>query len=233
MLSHWFLQLLMKFYVTSEPYKKLHNLDLIRKFLKPPSKKSISNDFLSKFGIYISKKWAEIPKIYILYYNFFIFYFLIQFNNKISRYLSGSLCWKYVMSTFSIHFLVVSFGLPSGQCLNSQELNLHVGSYPKMSQLALIFCNQFFKCAIPGLFFVYFLLLKQTFQFLSNKYLWKMSVQYMVLGFELTTIRTWVSSHYSYTSAPAQILKPIFQIHCSTTLASYGLKISHVTILEL
>ena len=201
-------------------------------------KKSISNDFLSKFGIYISKKWVEIPKIYILYYNFFIFYLAIQFNTKISRYLSGSLCWKYVMSTFSIHFSVVSFGLPIGQCLNSQELNLHVASYSKMSQLALIFCNQFFKCAIPGLFFVYFLLLKQTFQFLCNKYLWKCP----------SSIRCWdsnsqPSAHESPPITATPRLLPKFWSRSfkysmlytlySTTLASYGLKISHVTILEL
>ena len=49
----------------------------------------------------------------------------------------------------------------------------------------------FFKWAIPGLFFVYFCLLLQ---FLQQK-MWKMSIQYTVLGFEPTTFGTWVSSH--------------------------------------
>ena len=45
-----------------------------------------------------------------------------------------------------------------------------------------------FKWAIPGLFFVYFCLFKQTLQFLQQIYV-KMSIQYTVLGFEPTTFR--------------------------------------------
>ena len=33
--------------------------------------------------------------------------------------------------------------------------------------------------------------------------MWKMSIQYMVLGLEPMTFRTWVSSHNHYTRAPA------------------------------
>ena len=41
----------------------------------------------------------------------------------------------------------------------------------------------------PGLICVYFCLFKQTLQFLKQMYV-KMSIQYMVLGFEPTTFRT-------------------------------------------
>ena len=37
--------------------------------------------------------------------------------------------------------------------------------------------------------------------------MWKMSIQYTVLGFELTTFGTWVSSHNHLTRAPAQLSK--------------------------
>ena len=37
-----------------------------------------------------------------------------------------------------------------------------------------------------------------------NKSMWKMSIQYMVPGFEPTTFGTCVSSHNHYTRAPAQ-----------------------------
>ena len=47
-----------------------------------------------------------------------------------------------------------------------------------------------FKWAIPGLFFVYFSLFKQTLQFLYQIFVNKMSIQYLVLGFEPTTFRT-------------------------------------------
>ena len=44
----------------------------------------------------------------------------------------------------------------------------------------------FKKWTNPGLFFIYFRLLKQTLQFLQQK-MGKMSIQYLVSGFELTT----------------------------------------------
>ena len=52
----------------------------------------------------------------------------------------------------------------------------------------------FFKWANPGLFFIYFCLFKHALQF-YNKYMWKMSIQYTVAGFELTTFGTWVWTH--------------------------------------
>ena len=56
---------------------------------------------------------------------------------------------------------------------------------------------RFFKkhLAILGLFFVYFCLFKQTLQFLQQINVEKMSIQYTVLGFELTIFGTWVSFH--------------------------------------
>ena len=47
----------------------------------------------------------------------------------------------------------------------------------------------FLKWANPGLFFVYFRLFKHTLQFLQQINV-KMSIQYTVLGFELTTFGT-------------------------------------------
>ena len=50
---------------------------------------------------------------------------------------------------------------------------------------------------LPLLSFI-FRLFKQTLQFM-----WKMSIQYLVPGFEPMTFLTWVSSHNHYTRAPA------------------------------
>ena len=52
-----------------------------------------------------------------------------------------------------------------------------------------------------GLFFIYFRLFKQTLQFLLQ-YMWKMSIQYMVVRFEPKVFRTRVSSHNHKTRAP-------------------------------
>ena len=38
-----------------------------------------------------------------------------------------------------------------------------------------------------------------------NKYMWKMSIQYTVPGFEPTTFRPWASSHNHWTRAPTPI----------------------------
>ena len=54
--------------------------------------------------------------------------------------------------------------------------------------------NFFKKWVIPGLFFVYYNLFKQILHFV-HQVMWKMTIQYMVLGFEPKTFRTWVSSH--------------------------------------
>ena len=51
----------------------------------------------------------------------------------------------------------------------------------------------FKKWANPASFLFIFGLFKQTIEF-YNKYMWKMSIQYMVPGFEPTTFGTWVSS---------------------------------------
>ena len=44
----------------------------------------------------------------------------------------------------------------------------------------------------PDDFFIYFRLFKQILQQIDSE---KMSIQYSVLGFELMTFGTWVSSH--------------------------------------
>ena len=54
--------------------------------------------------------------------------------------------------------------------------------------LLRILMQIFQKWANPGLFFIYFRLF-------YSKYMWKMSIQYTVPGFELMTFGTWVSSH--------------------------------------
>ena len=51
-----------------------------------------------------------------------------------------------------------------------------------------------FLRANNGLFFVYFCLFKQTLQILQQIWMWKMSIQYPALGFELTTFWLQVSS---------------------------------------
>ena len=53
----------------------------------------------------------------------------------------------------------------------------------------------FFKWANPGLFFVYFWSFQTNITNFCNKYMWKNVLQYTVLGFELTTFGTCVSSH--------------------------------------
>ena len=50
-------------------------------------------------------------------------------------------------------------------------------------QMATILNNSVFKWAIPGLFFIYFRLFKQTTNICD-----KMSILYTVLGFELTPL---------------------------------------------
>ena len=55
--------------------------------------------------------------------------------------------------------------------------------------------RSFLNGPIPASFMVYFCIFMQTSLQLYKKYMWKMSIQYMVLGFESTTFRTWVSSH--------------------------------------
>ena len=54
----------------------------------------------------------------------------------------------------------------------------------------------FKKWANPGLFYHLFSVfsIKHHFNF-YNKYMWKMSIQYMVPGFEPMTFGTWVSTH--------------------------------------
>ena len=65
---------------------------------------------------------------------------------------------------------------------------------------------EFFKWSNTVLFFVFFRLFKQTLQFLQQiGTCEKMSIQYLVLEFEPTTFRIWVSSHNQLTRAPAQL----------------------------
>ena len=65
------------------------------------------------------------------------------------------------------------------------KLRNHVGS--------MDFKRQFVKCfflkkwANPGLFFIYFRIFKHTLQILQQIGVWKLSIQYTVPGFELTT----------------------------------------------
>ena len=66
--------------------------------------------------------------------------------------------------------------------------------------------NPIFKWAIPGHFFIYFRSsTKKNYNF-SNKSMWKMSIQYMVLGFEPTTSWKRVYSHNHLTRVSKLIL---------------------------
>ena len=58
--------------------------------------------------------------------------------------------------------------------------------------------QDFLNGAIPGLFFIYFRVFKQTLQFLQQIGVWKKSIQYTVPGFEPTTFVKWVSFHNLY-----------------------------------
>ena len=55
--------------------------------------------------------------------------------------------------------------------------------------------NFFKKMGQPRPFFVYFRSFQTKITNFYYKYMWKMSVQYMVPGFEPTTFGTWLSSH--------------------------------------
>ena len=45
----------------------------------------------------------------------------------------------------------------------------------------------------------------------NNQYMWRMSIQYMVLGFEPMPLRTWVFDHKHSTRAPARLLMLLFR----------------------
>ena len=64
----------------------------------------------------------------------------------------------------------------------------------------------FFKLANPGLFFIYSLIFKHTLQILQQIGMRKMTIQYMMPGFELTTSGSWFSIHNNQTTAPAHQL---------------------------
>ena len=65
----------------------------------------------------------------------------------------------------------------------------------------------FFKWAIVGLFFIYFQCFSSNQHIFYNKFMWKMSIQYTVPGFELTTFWLWVTSFYHLTRAPTNFLR--------------------------
>ena len=65
----------------------------------------------------------------------------------------------------------------------------------------------FFKWAIVGLFFIYFQCFSNNQHIFYNKFMWKMSIQYTVPGFELTTFWLWVTSFYHLTRAPTNFLR--------------------------
>ena len=58
----------------------------------------------------------------------------------------------------------------------------------------------FKKMGQSSLFHLFSVFLNKHYNF-YNKYMWKMSIQYTVPGFEPTTFRTWVSSHNHWTRA--------------------------------
>ena len=60
-----------------------------------------------------------------------------------------------------------------------------------------------FQSAIPGLFLFIFVFSTKYYNFYS-KYMWKLSILSMVLGFEPTTFSTWVSSNNHWTRSPIQ-----------------------------
>ena len=74
----------------------------------------------------------------------------------------------------------------------------------------LLWCISFSKkWANPDFFFIYFWFFQTNIItiFTYNKYMWKMSIQYTVPGFELTTFWLWVTSFYHLTRAPTNFLR--------------------------
>ena len=61
------------------------------------------------------------------------------------------------------------------------------------------------KWAILGLFIVYFQPFQTNITTFYSNIMWKMSIQYLVPGFEPTASWTWASSHNHWTSGPALI----------------------------
>ena len=71
--------------------------------------------------------------------------------------------------------------------------------------LKLVTAEAFFKWAILGLFFVYLLSFQANITFFTTNIWGKMSIQYLVPGFELTTFKLWVSSFNHLTGTPGQL----------------------------
>ena len=87
-----------------------------------------------------------------------------------------------------------------------------------MGPVLQIFFTIIFKNG-PSRPLVHFIVVFQSKQHIfNNKQRWKMSIQYMALGFEPKTFGTWVSSHNHYTRAPAlsQIYLPLITVQLQT-----------------
>ena len=61
-------------------------------------------------------------------------------------------------------------------------------------------------CFFPGSFCLFLVFSNKHWYNFYNKSMWKMSIQYMALGFEPTTFLTWVVTHNHLTRAPAVFL---------------------------
>ena len=89
-------------------------------------------------------------------------------------------------SNFSI-FMLKYFKVGNGSAVTSDTGEIQ-GSSPVIGNIFTLFLF-YKKCAITGLFFVYFRFNKQTIQFLQQIHV-KMSIQYTVLRFKPTTFLT-------------------------------------------
>ena len=68
----------------------------------------------------------------------------------------------------------------------------------------VIYLQLFFNGPSPATFSIIFFISNKHYHF-YNKYMWKMYIQYVVLGFEPTAFWKWVSYHNHQTRAPAYI----------------------------
>ena len=112
---------------------------------------------------------------------------------KINDRLTLSIAFFLGLSVFTNG--IYRYNLPAYQFHNSAKqldnqgpiLSFFNGPFPASCLFIFVFSNKHY--------------------YFYNKYMWKMSSHYIVLGFEPTTFRTWVSSHNHWTRAPAQYYK--------------------------
>ena len=117
------------------------------------------------------------------------------------KFVYDSASWSVEMLQYILPFnkILAVVLLESGKPLIGEILNQEKGTeFGRHNNGWQFWIRIFLNGAIPGLFFIYFLVFKQTLQFLQQIGVWKKSIQYTVPGFEPTTFVKWVSFHNLY-----------------------------------